>query len=71
MKDLPKHVDWDVRICFSIKWFETEEDALIYHSHVQDNDIRYVGGWYHDRRCGRDKGWDREVDGKMRYAVTC
>lgn len=71
MINLPEHVKWDVRICFAIKWFATEEDALTYDEHVRKQGITYNGGFYHGRPCGRDKSWDTEENGKALYAVTC
>ena len=69
--DLPSPVERDIRICFAIYYFETEEDAQRYHSYVRKKGFTYNGGWFHGMRCGRESRWDKTVDGKKLYAVTC
>jgi hypothetical protein len=68
---LPQPVKTDSRICFSIQYFSTEQDADTFAAYVRDRGITYNGGWFHGMACGRDKTWDH-VDptlGQL-YAVT-
>lgn len=72
MKDLPEPVKTDVRICFGIHWFTSEEDAKAwgdYSRNVAGN--YYNGGYFHGMPCGRDKGHDY-VDKELGqlYAAT-
>lgn len=67
---LPQYIELDPRICFSIFYFKTEAEADEYHKYIRKQGYTYNGGFYHGRPCGRDISWDKEVDGKKRYAVT-
>ena len=68
---LKGYVDTDVRICFAIAWFESEESAQ---EATKDESVKgstYNGGMFHGMQCGRDKTWDRTDDkGRKLYAVT-
>ena len=66
----PQPVDVDVRICFGIAWYASEEDAQKADEVTRKQGNTYNGGFYHGVICGREESWDREVDGKKRYAVT-
>lgn len=69
---LPHQVDWDVRICFAIRWFDSEEAADAYDKVVKAEGRTYNGGYFHGSPLGRDKSWDRKDDsGKtIAFAVT-
>jgi hypothetical protein len=58
------------RICFGITWFATEEEADKYAQEVKAKGRTYNGGFMDGMPCGRDKGFDRVVDGIKQYAVT-
>lgn len=68
---LPKPAKTDIRICFSIYYFMTEEGARQYNEYVEEQGFTYNGGFYHGRPCGRDPSWDYEDKelGSL-YAVT-
>jgi hypothetical protein len=66
-----KCVKKDIRICFAIKFFKTEQDADEYAKQVRECGLTYNGGMFHGMPCGREKSWDH-IDpelGKL-YAVT-
>lgn len=67
---LPHQVDWDVRISFAIRWFDSEEAADAYAETVRKQGRTYNGGYMHGAGLGRDKSWDRAVNGVPCYAVT-
>lgn len=68
---LKGYVDCDIRICFAISWFDSEESAQEAHKYVTERDYRYNGGMFHGMQCGRDKTWDRTNEkGRKLYAVT-
>ena len=71
MATLPEPVERDIRICFSIYYFQTERDADVYATHVRKEGYTYNGGWYHGRPCGRDPSWDYNDGDLRKYAVTC
>ena len=63
----------DVRICFAIEFFDTEEEASRYHDHVRKEGWTYNGGFFDGKPCGREERFDHfdaEL-GKQLYAVTC
>jgi hypothetical protein len=60
----------DNRIAFGIAWFFSEEDAAIAHDAVCEENRTYNGGFSHGMPCGRDRNWDRQMDGVQQYAVT-
>ena len=68
MKNIPKPVKTDSRICFGIAYFTSEADAQQY---AKANPGSYNGGFYHGQPTGRDKSWDYE-DKELGYlyAVT-
>ena len=66
----PTPVEVDVRICFGIKWFATEEEAMAQHKIERKMGSTFNGGWFHGMPCGRDASWDKEVDGRKLYACT-
>lgn len=63
-------IDEDPRICFSIAYFATEEDANRYAQWVREMGFTYNGGFFHGMACGRSPSWDRVIDGKKQFAVT-
>jgi len=68
---IPGCVDSSSRGCFGIKWFDTEESANLFAAEVKAAGLTYNGGWYHGKACGREESFDREVNGRKLYAVTC
>lgn len=66
-----KHVGWDVRICFAIRWYASQADAEAANRYVRKQGFTYNGGFFHGMACGRDAAFDRERDGVKQYAVTC
>ena len=62
----PRPVYTESRSCFGIAYYKTEEDAKKAHDIVMKADVRYVGGFYHDMKCGREP--QRDYDGM--FAVT-
>lgn len=68
--NIPGCVEGESRCCFGIKWFDDEAKADAYAAEVRAEGRTYNGGWYHGLPCGRDKTWDRLVDGVQLYAVT-
>lgn len=69
-KAVPTPVETDVRICFGIKWFATEQEAMQQDAIERDAGSTYNGGWFHGMPCGRDPSFDKIVDGRKLYAVT-
>lgn len=65
-----KPVDRDIRTCFSIAFFATEQEADEYAKFVEEHGYTYNGGYFDGRPCGRDKSFDRDVNGVKQYAVT-
>lgn len=70
IETLPKRVRYDGRICFSISFFRTEEDAKLYAGYVVATDRRYNGGMYHGMLCGRETRFDHKDELGPLYAVT-
>lgn len=68
---MPGFVKHDSRICFGIDWFDSLEAAQAAHEAVQAAGRTYNGGWFDGMPCGRNSGFDYEVDGRKLYAVTC
>lgn len=71
--DGPTPVDYDVRICFSIAWYDTEAKALEKAEINRKQNVRVNGGWLDDMLCGRDAGFDyiHKETGQKRYACLC
>jgi hypothetical protein len=65
---LPEPVGSDSRTCFGIKYFATEADAETFAAAIKGQ--TYNGGFFHGMACGRDRSFDRTVDGARQYAVT-
>lgn len=68
----PNVVKIDSRICFSIAFYASEDDANRAHEIGRQRGDTYNGGYFHGMACGRDKRWDH-VDkdtGRQLYAVT-
>ena len=61
----------DSRICFGIKFYDSEEKAEAYAKVVRMQGDAYNGGWFHGMACGRDTSFDYvRKDGVKLYAVT-
>lgn len=59
------------RICFGLRWYDSEQEAIAYGEEVRKQGITYNGGWFHGRPCGRDPSWDyTDETGRRLYAVT-
>lgn len=67
---LPTPVGQDSRTCFGILFFAAEDEAAAYSAHVRASGQAYNGGFFDGMACGRDRAFDREVDGQRQYAVT-
>lgn len=69
---LPEPVKIDSRICFTINYFRTKEEAARYAAFVRRQGYTYNGGWFHGRPCGREETWDHtdKATGERLYAVT-
>lgn len=68
---IPSPVKLDCRICFSIAYFTSEEDARHYAQYVRDSGFTYNGGYFHGMPCGRETRWDYTDSALGRlYAVT-
>ena len=63
-------VKYEGRICFSLAFFASEEDADIACRAVREMGCTYNGGWFHGMPCGREFRFDRTVDGVKVYAVS-
>lgn len=66
----PMPVDVDVRICFGIAWYASEEDAELADAETRKRGNTYNGGYFHGMNCGREGSWDRVREGVKQYAVT-
>lgn len=66
----PMPVKVDVRICFGIAWYATEDDAKKADKVTRKERNTYNGGYFHGMACGRETGWDYEEEGRKLYAVT-
>jgi hypothetical protein len=73
LRELEGRSEYDGRICFAIRLFDTEADADAYAELVKQAGITYNGGFYHGCNCGRDTSWDRKDESgkKIKFAVTC
>jgi hypothetical protein len=56
--------------CFAIAWFRTKHQATRYSDVVKKGGKTYLGGAFNGRPCGRDALFDKEIDGKLAFAVT-
>lgn len=67
----PTPVKTDVRICFGIRWFATEAEAMVEAKAVQAEGATYNGGYFHGMACGRETRFDYvdKVHGPL-FAVT-
>jgi hypothetical protein len=69
--ELPKPIKTDSRICFSIAYFKSEEEAKLYDEYVKMMGKTYNGGWFDGMACGRDKSFDHvDPEHGQLYAVT-
>lgn len=71
LRDLPKPVKRDVRICFGIAYFTSEADAQVFARDVKRRGRTYNGGYFHGMSCGREphRDYDDKELGRL-YAVT-
>jgi hypothetical protein len=70
-KPLPKPVKRDSRICFSIAFFASEDDALLYAEDVKKRGCTYNGGYFHGMACGRNNTFDHvDPEHGQLFAVT-
>lgn len=68
---LPIPVKSESRVCFGIKWFDSEADAVTFGEWVTGSGQRYNGGFYDGMLCGRDSAFDfTDADGRRLFAVT-
>ena len=67
---LKGYVDTDIRICFAIAWFDSEESAQEATKDKQVENSTYNGGMFHGMRCGREERFDYIKEGRKLYAVT-
>ena len=54
----PKPDKIDSRICFSIAYFKSEDDAVKYGEYIRSRGDTYNGGYFHGMPCGREKDRD-------------
>jgi hypothetical protein len=66
----PKPVAVEPMNCFAIAWFGTKYQATKYDEIVKRGGKTYLGGAFNGRPCGRDILFDKEINGKMAFAVT-
>ena len=65
----PTAIERQMRICFGVAWFETEEEALQMEAFNRELGMRVVGGFEHGLLCGREPSFDKVgKDGKKLYA---
>lgn len=62
LKPYPEPVKSDMRICFGIAWFATEEDAELHSEHMKKTGRTVNGGFFHGMQCGRGQGKGFDYD---------
>jgi len=63
----PKPHHRDIRICFAIAYFTTEDDAGAF---ARATPGTYNGGYSHGMPTGRDRSWDYTGDDGVQYFAT-
>ena len=63
-------VDSEQRICFGLEWYDDPAEAGSRAKEVRNQGREYNGGMLHGKPCGRERHFDREVDGVKWYAVS-
>lgn len=68
---VPAPVKRSSRICFSIAFFKSEADAMLYDAYVRKLGRTYNGGYFHGMACGRNNSFDYiDPEHGQLYAVT-
>ena len=66
-----KAVKREERIAFGLAWFTEECEADEYGALIRKAGVRYVGGYFDGKPCGREPEFDMTGDdGRKLYAVS-